>query len=70
MTNKSEDYIINLYCEENKSTYEIAKDLNTYPNKILRILKKHGVSVKTKSEAQKEDTRIQPRVKPERIERS
>lgn len=53
MTNKSEDYIINLYCEENKSTYEIAKDLNTYPNKILRILKKHGVSVKTKSEAQK-----------------
>ena len=53
MINKGEDYIINLYCKQNKSTYEIAKDLNTYPNKILRILKKHGVSIKSKSEAQK-----------------
>lgn len=53
MISKGEDYIIRLYCEENKSTYEIAKALNTYPNKILRILKKHGVSLKSKSEAQK-----------------
>lgn len=53
MTSKGEDYIIKLYCEENKSTYEIAKTLDTYPNKIRRILKKHGVSLKSKSDAQR-----------------
>lgn len=45
--------IIDLYTKENKSTYEIAELLNTYPNKIRRVLCKHGVHIKTKSEAQK-----------------
>jgi very-short-patch-repair endonuclease/DNA-binding CsgD family transcriptional regulator len=54
MSNKTlEQKIILLYSEENKSTYEIAELLNTYPNKIRRTLKKHGVSLKSKSEAQK-----------------
>lgn len=35
------------------STYQIAKDLDTYPNKIRRVLMKHGVELKTRSEAQK-----------------
>ena len=32
--------IIRMYNDENKSTYEIAESLGTYPNKIRRILKK------------------------------
>jgi very-short-patch-repair endonuclease len=45
--------IVRLYNDENKSTYQIAKIHNTYPNKIRRILVKHGVEIKSKSEAQK-----------------
>lgn len=44
--------IIELY--NNKySTYEIAKEFNTYPNKIRRILLKNGVQLNDKSTAQK-----------------
>ena len=53
MSDKGEEYIIKLYCKDNKSTYEIAKALNTYPNKIRRTLKKHGIELKSKSDAQK-----------------
>ena len=45
--------IIKMYNEDNKSTYEKAESLNTYPNKIRRTLKKHGVPLKDKSSAQK-----------------
>jgi very-short-patch-repair endonuclease len=45
--------IVDMYLKENKSTYEIAEALNTYPNKIRRILLSSGVILKTKSEAQK-----------------
>lgn len=48
-----EDKVAKMYNEQNKSTYEIAKDLNTYPNKIRRTLKKMGYELKDKSEAQK-----------------
>lgn len=48
-----EDKVAKMYNEQNKSTYEIAKDLNTYPNKIRRTLKKLGHELKDKSEAQK-----------------
>lgn len=50
MNNKK---IIDLYTKENKSTYEIAEMLDTYPNKIRRILLKSGVEIKDKSQAQK-----------------
>lgn len=50
MTDKE---IVSLYTKQNKSTYEIAQMLNTYPNKIRRILIKNGVEIKDKSEAQK-----------------
>ena len=49
----NEQSIINLYEIEGKSTYELAEEVGTYPNKIRRILKKHGVSLKSRSEAQK-----------------
>ena len=48
-----EQKVINMYNNQNCSTYEIAKELNTYPNKIRRTLVKHGISLKTKSEAQR-----------------
>jgi len=40
--------------EENKSTYEIAEALGTYPNKISRALKYLGAKSRTRSEAQKQ----------------
>lgn len=49
----NEQKIINLYTQEQKSTYEIAEIMQTYPNKIRRTLLKHGIELKTKSEAQK-----------------
>lgn len=45
--------VIKMYNEMNQSTYEIAKQLDTYPNKIRRTLKKHGYDLKDRSEAQK-----------------
>ena len=45
-------YILDHY--ETNSTYTLAKELNTYPNKIRRALKKMGVTLKDKSEAQKQ----------------
>lgn len=42
-----------MYCEDQLSTYQIAKKLNTYPNKIRRILIKNNIQLKDKSEAQK-----------------
>lgn len=48
-----EQDVIKLYNEDNKSTYEIAKQLDTYPNKIRRTLIKHGYELKDKSAAQK-----------------
>jgi len=47
-----EEQVINMY-DQDISTYQIAKDLDTYPNKIRRILIKHGKGLKSKSEAQK-----------------
>ena len=39
---------------ESMSTYQLAEELDTYPNKIRRTLKKLGAQLKTKSEAQKQ----------------
>lgn len=49
----NEKKIIDLYTKEQKSTYDIAEILQTYPNKVRRILIKNGIELKTKSEAQK-----------------
>ena len=47
--NEFEENVIRLYNEENKSTYQIAKQLETYPNKIRRTLIKNGYQLKDKS---------------------
>ena len=50
---KEEHKVIVLYQEEEWSTYQIAEKLGTYPNKIRRILKKNGIHLRTRSNAQK-----------------
>jgi very-short-patch-repair endonuclease len=45
--------IIDMYVNQNCSTYVIAKKYNTYPNKIRRLLIKNGVALDDKSTAQK-----------------
>ena len=47
-----ETEVIKLY-ETGSSTYQIAEHFQTYPNKIRRILTKHGVLLKSRSQAQK-----------------
>ena len=51
--NDLEQTVISMYDDQDLSTYQIAKELETYPNKIRRILIKHGKELKSKSEAQK-----------------
>lgn len=45
--------IVKLYTKDKLSTYAIAQQYSTYPNKITRLLKSCGVTLRTKSEAQK-----------------
>lgn len=47
------DIILKMYNDEDKSTYEIAETLDTYPNRIRRSLLKLGITLKDKSTAQK-----------------
>ena len=49
----NEQEIVRMYVKDNKSTYEISKIVKSYPNKIRRLLLKHGVKLKDKSQAQK-----------------
>ena len=51
--NSEEEAILDLYDNQGWSTYEIAEKLQTYPNKIRRVLKKNGVSLRDSSTAQK-----------------
>jgi len=46
-----ESYVIKQY-SNGSSTIAIAKELNTYPKKIERILKKNGTSMRSRSESQ------------------
>ena len=51
MKSIDESYVIKKYVEGN-STISIAKELNTYPKKIERILKKNGEPLRSRSESQ------------------
>lgn len=48
----NEKDVAKLYTKDKKSLAEIAEKYNTYPNKILRILKKHNIERRTNSESQ------------------
>ena len=49
---KYKEYIIDQYVNQKKSTYEIAQDIGTYPNKIRRTLNTLGVDLRDRSSAQ------------------
>jgi very-short-patch-repair endonuclease len=51
MKNVSESYVIKKYAG-GQSTISLAKELDTYPKKIERILKKNGYTLRSRSESQ------------------
>lgn len=53
MNTNTEKDIVKLYSSGDYSTYELAEKFETYPNKIRRILRKNGISLRSKSSAQK-----------------
>lgn len=50
-TSSLDSQVLKMY-DNGESTHTIANALNTYPNKILRILRKHGKQTRSKREAQ------------------
>ena len=48
-----EEKILSMYQDKEWSTYQIAEKLNTYPNKVRRVLKKHGIVLRSSRDAQK-----------------
>ena len=51
--NHDEKKILKLYQDKGWSTYQIAEELNTYPNKVRRVLKKNGIELRSSCDAQK-----------------
>ena len=43
---KHKEFLVEQYVNKKKSTYEIAQELNTYPNKVRRALKALGIDTK------------------------
>lgn len=52
MDDLSEPYLRDAYEVRLLSTYQIAKEKNTYPNRVRRALKKYGILLRDKSDAQ------------------
>ena len=48
----TKEYLEENYVKLGKSSHEIARELNTNPNFVLRALRKHGLPVRNKGEAQ------------------
>ena len=46
-------FLLKEYVENARSTYDLSKQMNIYPNLINRALRYHGIAIRTKSEAQK-----------------
>ena len=51
-TIKGKVYLLDKYLREERSTYDIARALNTYANLVRRALLAHGMSLRDRSEAQ------------------
>lgn len=63
-TTEYHEYIQHQYVNNDRSTYDLADELSTYPNRIKRDLIKMGVRIKTRSEAQKESLASGRRIHP------
>lgn len=46
------EFIVDQYVNHKKSTYEIAQEIGTYPNRVRRTLKTLGVELRDRSKAQ------------------
>lgn len=51
MTHLGHEYLLREYETEKRSTVDIATELGTYPNRIVRALRKHGIAIRSRSEA-------------------
>lgn len=56
MQELTKEYLEREYIEKKRSFSELAKELNTYPNKLIRLAKKLGIEIRSASDAQKEHT--------------
>lgn len=54
MFDQSNEWLIKQYVELGRSPYEIAEELETYPNAVRRQLKKLGIQLRGQDEAQKQ----------------
>jgi very-short-patch-repair endonuclease len=52
MTEAQEKQALSMYTTEQKSPYEIPRELGTYPNKIRRLLMLSNIEIRDKSESQ------------------
>jgi len=46
------EYLLEEYANKKRSTHQIASELGTYPNRVVRALRKYGIPVRDRSEAQ------------------
>jgi hypothetical protein len=52
MNKLTKEYLEKEYVEKLRSFTDIAKELGTYTNRVVREAKKHGIAIRSKSEAQ------------------
>lgn len=52
MNQLTHEYLIEHYVQQVKSTYQIAEEFGTYPNKVRRALVEFGIPLRDKSQAQ------------------
>jgi very-short-patch-repair endonuclease len=48
----SREYLLREYVQNQRSTYDIAQECNTYPNRVRRALRQHKIKCRNKSAAQ------------------
>ena len=49
----TKEFLISEYSVKNRSFGDIAKELGTYTNKVVRAARKHGIEIRDRSQAQK-----------------
>ena len=50
----TKEFLISEYSVKNRSFGDIAKELGTYTNKVVRAARKHGIEIRNRSQAQKQ----------------
>tara|TARA_Y100000401_G_C8310331_1_gene219365 strand:+ start:486 stop:1259 length:774 start_codon:yes stop_codon:yes gene_type:complete len=50
----TKEFLVSEYSVKNRSFGDIAKELGTYTNKVVRAARKHGIEIRNRSQAQKQ----------------